>query len=353
MSRESFEVSPNLPVLDTPPARRRSGLNLLTMAEKAIQTRLDDLLKFEKHVRAGTDIEALHDMRVASRRLRESLRIYGGLYSQKRLKQGMKGVRQVTRALGLVREVDVNIEQLEAWRKALGEAFAIPIEYSLALEQSRQRRLRKKMFARLDDLNLDELQADISKVLQRPHRDVQQKKGEEEIGARDRYVVFARSHIESGLALVLPRLEQVSSKRTLHKYHLLRIQVKKFRYSLELLSRAFDSHRAIRILKQLKSIQDELGALHDHSVLHSTVRAMRAQLRKSALPHLEKHLLRLMRVLALKQDAQQKKVEAHLRRLVLLRFFDRIPAALKEGSSSPAIPLTIPPPPTLGSKTSV
>ncbi|MGB7620795.1 MAG: CHAD domain-containing protein [Terriglobia bacterium] len=337
MSKDNLEVSKEVSTLITPPARSRSGLNLLKMAEKAIQTRLDDLLKYEKRMHGGTDIEALHDMRVASRRLREALRIYAELFSQKRLKQGMRAVRRVTRALGLVREVDVNVEQLEAWRDELGEAYAIPLEYSLAMEQSRQRRLRKKMFARLDELDMDELEADISKLLQHPHRDAQTTEGEDEGGGPDLPVIFARRHIESGLGSILPCVARVSSKPTLHEYHRLRIQVKKFRYSLELLSRAFDSHRAIRILKQLKLLQDELGILHDSSVLHSTVRSLRAELRKSGLSHLERHLLRLMRVLAVKQNTQRKRIGAHLRRLALLRFFERIPAALKEGPTSPAI----------------
>jgi CHAD domain-containing protein len=330
MSRQDFEANRDSPKASPlRPARPRTQLNPWTLAEKAIRTRLDDLLRQEKRMRAEADIEALHDLRVASRRLREALRIYADLYSQKRLREGMKDVRRVTRALGLVREVDVNLEQLKAWRDELGEAYAIPLEYSLAMELSRQRRLRKKMFAQLDDPDLDELQTDLSKLLHRPHREIQAKGGGDESRASASYVIFARRHIDDGLISILPWVEKVTSRPTLHKYHQLRIQVKKFRYSLEILSRAFDSHRAIRILKQLKSLQDELGTLHDTSMLHSTVRALRAQLRESELSHLEKHLLRLMRVLALRQSAQRRIIDTHLRRLIVLKFFERIPAALK------------------------
>ena len=336
MSQEHSEAAGHNPIEVPSPARRRNGPSLLAMSERALRSRLDALLKNEKRTRAENDIEALHDMRVASRRLREALRIYADLYSQKKLRQGMRDVRRVTRALGLVREVDVNVEQLKSWQVQLGQAYAIPIEYSLAMEQSRQRRLRKKMFARLDDLDLEKLQADIARLLQHPHRPGHPKQDEPEGELAVSYVSFARYFIEAGLGPIHTRVKAVSSRPTLLNYHRLRIQIKKFRYSMELLSRAFDSHRAIRIIKQLKSLQDELGALHDCSVLHSTVRALRAQLRKSELFHLERQLLRLMRILAHARNVQRKAIESHLRRLISRRFFELIPAALKEEGVSPA-----------------
>jgi CHAD domain-containing protein len=340
MSQEHSEDTNEYATVVPSPARRRNGPGLLEMAESALQSRLNDLLKHEKRTRAENDIEALHDMRVASRRLREALRIYAGLYPQKKLKQGKRDVRRVTRTLGLVREVDVNVEQLKTWLGHLGEAYAIPVEYALAMEQSRQRRLRKKMLAKLDDLDLDALRTDISKLLQHPNRPGHAKEDERESDPVHSYVSFARHFIEAGLGSIRTSIETVSSRPTLHNYHQLRIQVKRFRYSLELLSKAFHSRLAARILKQLKSLQDELGSLHDCSVLHSTVRALRTQLRTCELFHLERQLLRLMRVLAHARNIQTKTIESHLRRLASLRFFERIPAALKEESAPPAIQST-------------
>jgi len=309
---------------------RRDPPNLFAVAEKAIRSRLEALLKNERPTRAGEDTEALHDMRVASRRLREALRIYADLYPKKRLRQAVRDVRRVTRILGLVREVDVNIGQLNSWQERLGEAYAFSIEYVLAIEHERQRRLRKKMLAQLDDLDMSELRADLSKLLQHPRGNPEAQGEEAEVESTPSYVLFARRHIEEGLESVHTCLERVSSKPTLHHFHQLRIQTKKFRYSIELLSRALDSHRAIRILKQLKVLQDELGALHDCSVLHSALRALRVPLRQNQLTHLERQLLRLMRVLAMEQKPLRNKIDIHFRHLSQRRFFERIPGALKE-----------------------
>ena len=309
---------------------RRDPPNLFAVAEKAIRSRLEALLKNERPTRAGEDTEALHDMRVASRRLREALRIYADLYPKKRLRQAVRDVRRVTRILGLVREVDVNIGQLNSWQERLGEAYAFSIEYVLAIEHERQRRLRKKMLAQLDDLDMSELRADLSKLLQHPRGNPEALGEEAEVESTPSYVLFARRHIEEGLESVHTCLERVSSKPTLHHFHQLRIQTKKFRYSIELLSRALDSHRAIRILKQLKVLQDELGALHDCSVLHSALRALRVPLRQNQLTHLERQLLRLMRVLAMEQKPLRNKIDIHFRHLSQRRFFERIPGALKE-----------------------
>jgi CHAD domain-containing protein len=46
-------------------------------AKPVISAKLHDLFKHEKGTRAGDDSEALHDMRVASRRLRAAMAIFG------------------------------------------------------------------------------------------------------------------------------------------------------------------------------------------------------------------------------------------------------------------------------------
>ena len=50
--------------------------------------------------REGRDIEHLHDMRVASRRLRECFQVFEAFYAPNKLKKVLSSVRNITRVLG-------------------------------------------------------------------------------------------------------------------------------------------------------------------------------------------------------------------------------------------------------------
>jgi CHAD domain-containing protein len=313
---------------------RRKPVSLRHTAEKAIQERLKAVLKNEAGTRSGEDIEALHDMRVASRRLREALRIYSELFPQKKLKQAVRDTRRITTALGLVREVDVNLEQLRSWREKLGASYSFSMEFATVMELLSQRRLRKRMLARLNKINLEELHHDIFKMLERP----QEKALENDRGTVDPCAQspasFAKQHIEGGLKSILAIRDRIAVHPTLHNYHQLRIHTKKFRYTVELLSQAFKPGRGRRIVKHLKRLQDDLGELHDGDVLHHRVHDLRAELRLDQLNNLERELLRLMRVISREQTRRKVLIEKHLHRLDQRRFFERTLEGLKQQSPS-------------------
>jgi len=86
-------------------------------AKPAIGQKLDELFQHEAGTRAGNDIEALHDMRVASRRLRSAMDMFGVCYPASQFKPLAKLARSLTRALGEVRDRDVLIESLERYAK--------------------------------------------------------------------------------------------------------------------------------------------------------------------------------------------------------------------------------------------
>ena len=65
------------------------------------------------------DIERLHDMRVATRRLRAALEIFGPCFPQQELKAALREVKALADALGERRDRDVTIARLEAIRGSL------------------------------------------------------------------------------------------------------------------------------------------------------------------------------------------------------------------------------------------
>jgi CHAD domain-containing protein len=66
------------------------------------------------------DIEGVHDMRVATRRLRAVLEIFAPCFPEKRFKPVLRDVKRLADALGERRDPDVRIEELTALAKELG-----------------------------------------------------------------------------------------------------------------------------------------------------------------------------------------------------------------------------------------
>src|SRR5271165_4577400 len=92
-----------------------------TAAGKILWTRFEELLSFREQVLkpAGPDasVEAIHDMRVASRRLRASLEVFVDVFPRAPYRVMLRTIKDLADGLGEVRDIDVMVERLAASRK--------------------------------------------------------------------------------------------------------------------------------------------------------------------------------------------------------------------------------------------
>ena len=84
-------------------------------AAKVIAVRTDELFDHRDNVLDTSDIEPLHAMRVASRRLRAALEVFRPCFPQRPFKQVLGDVKTLADALGERRDRDVQIEALEQY----------------------------------------------------------------------------------------------------------------------------------------------------------------------------------------------------------------------------------------------
>src|SRR6185503_10016175 len=63
--------------------------------------------------------EGVHKMRVATRRMRAAWRVFDGAYPPKVAKRYVAELREVAQALGAVRDLDVQLDRLAAYREHL------------------------------------------------------------------------------------------------------------------------------------------------------------------------------------------------------------------------------------------
>src|SRR5215831_7263680 len=119
-------------------AARRLAPLTLSVAQTALQY-LHALMAEMDGVRQAEDRECVHRMRVAARRLRSVLPLFAPTLSRKTWARWRKQLRRVTRALGPVRDIDVQMASVQQFlhNSASAEEQAGGERIFLRLEQRR------------------------------------------------------------------------------------------------------------------------------------------------------------------------------------------------------------------------
>lgn len=141
-------------------ARKVPGLScddsFRSAAGKIIWTRFDEMMSFSTAALEGKDPEGVHDMRVASRRLRAALELFRDAFPQRELRPMLREVKRLADALGGVRDLDVLLERLAADRAGRPPSQRLVLQ-ELAEDLERQRLMaRGALQATIDDLHRDD-----------------------------------------------------------------------------------------------------------------------------------------------------------------------------------------------------
>lgn len=228
---------------------------LPTAALKILRRQLAQMLTHEPGVRLGEDLEAVHAMRVATRRMRTVFRIFEHVLDMGEMAQFLKGLKRAGRALGTVRDLDVFREHVWAYRDAgppESRPDLAPLERSWGLDYQAA---RAELLAHLDSDRYRAFCREFSAYLQRPHS--------APAALPDRVRDRLPGLLYALLAEVNACAESLEQPRApLASYHELRIAAKHLRYMLEFCAAPLG--REVKpAIASLKALQDHLGALQD------------------------------------------------------------------------------------------
>ena len=237
-------------------------------SELALRQRFAALVRGLAGARAG-DVTAIHQTRVATRRLREALPLVTSGGAGRKLE---RTIRRLTRALGPVRELDVavqtldELEQTDVPRAAVtclrqlitSERQTLHAEAVKAIDHSDLERVRRKVMARVAAADAETPRAHLVRAQRRAAR-----RGER-----------LRAAIDNAAGIYLP-----------DRLHEVRIAAKKLRYAIEMVRPGTSVARTGRAvtrslrstsgqLAALKRAQDLLGRMHDLEVLIARTRAV-------------------------------------------------------------------------------
>lgn len=240
-------------------------------------------------VRHADDPEYIHQMRVASRRLRAAMPIFQDCFPRKEYKQWLREIRRVTRALGEARDLDVQILFLEKYREyadspphtneGRNDAGNLPqvpsiepgthpdgeengIEYISRILKTRRDILQPGVTDALDSL---EESGTIASMEQAFRERIKKQRRNPPKGMGKGIYRFAASGIGTGLDTLMSYEKPLRQPDAISEHHAMRIAAKRLRYRMEIFRPLYGKEltRAITVMKRLQTL---LGELHDCDV---------------------------------------------------------------------------------------
>ncbi len=229
---------------------------------KVLRFYFGHILEHEAGTRLGEDIEALHDMRVATRRMRSAFRVFGPYFKQKRIKPFLKRLRRTGRTLGRVRDLDVSLENANRYLQQLSEDEQSALNPLLERWQHKKQNLRASMLNFLDSKRYKTFVDEFNTFL------VSKGDGAKKVKTSqpNTYRVYQAVPILIYKRYsILRGYDEIINKAQLETLHALRIDVKRFRYLLEFVQEVIGP-TAKDVIRECVIVQDHLGELNDADV---------------------------------------------------------------------------------------
>ena len=254
---------------DVGPTDIQPDATLGDVAYAVIRRQLRELYAHEPGTRLGEDPEELHDLRVATRRLRAAMDLFSSALPS-RAGAVRDELRWMANELGAVRDLDVQLEELAQAGDASGEWGGAEHGGGLAqlraLLEAERSRARESLLEALDSPRWEHLTAALLALArQGPSRRVP--------GARVPAAIAVPPLLDQHHRAMMAAAKRARRTGTAHDFHRVRIRGKRLRYALEFTSPIYGPP-ALHFAKKLTQLQDSLGRMQDAEVASSRLYAL-------------------------------------------------------------------------------
>ncbi|MEI6916648.1 MAG: CHAD domain-containing protein [Armatimonadota bacterium] len=245
------------------------AVSIRKVARKTFVAHGRALVSHLQGVRNGKDIEAIHQTRVATRRLRAAFDIFGFCYDRTHTKLIKREVKQVTGALGQARDLDVVLDFLVAYRDAAPSEEHEALDELVASKKKQRKALNtdlRRTVKAIRDRRIVKRLEHYARTAQNGPAIKARKPEEIDLPSSDSPLpMFAFPLLMPRLETVLSWLPEVRATGEPHALHSMRIDAKGLRYAMEPFLPAFGEEYA-SLLGDVKRIQEILGDIHDFDV---------------------------------------------------------------------------------------
>lgn len=258
--------------------QKRIGLkptdSLAEAGRKVIGFHFARMLEQEAGTRLGADIEALHDMRVATRRMRAAFKVFSDGFQKQTVKPLLAGLKATAQALGPVRDLDVFMEKLRSHQDSLPPENQAGLQPLLDIQQTKYDELRQKMSAYLDSKAYRQFKEDFLQFVKVKGQ------GAKVIPVTMPPTPYQLRHIVP--SLIYTYYEEVRAYETIldtapiDTLHQLRLSFKGLRYTLEYLEEVLGPEKEM-LIAEVRAMQDHLGEMNDADVAVTMLREFLAE----------------------------------------------------------------------------
>jgi len=234
---------------------------------KVLRYHFARMIDHEAGTRLGENIEELHKMRVATRRMRAAFVVFGETYETQSIKSYLKSLRKTARVLGRVRDLDVFIDKATKYIENLPDDQCKSLNPLLNDWYTQREEAREQMLVYLN-----------SEAFQTFKRKFNVFLSNSGAGAlpfpKDR--PYPQRVNEIAPQLIYTRMSEVRAfepflvDASIETLHALRIEMKRLRYTIEFFSEVLGPESK-PVLDVMKTMQDHLGDLNDAQVAAQSI----------------------------------------------------------------------------------
>jgi CHAD domain-containing protein len=239
---------------DAPPRRvtLSPAETVADAARIAIAFGAESLLRHQAAAESG-EAEPLHQLRVATRRLRASIELFSSVIYAAQLKIFRRDLPWLGRQAGAVRECDVSSALIAVRAERIDPDLKAAIAPMIAALDHR----RQSESAKLSELLESKRYRNLLAKLSRP--------AIKKVGADRRLGIVAAQLIRPATRGASRFGDKVADDAPALVFHKLRVRIKRLRYELEMVSQ-LGAKRHKKTLRRLEALQELLGLYHDVTV---------------------------------------------------------------------------------------
>jgi CHAD domain-containing protein len=219
---------------------------------------------------AGEDPEEVHAMRVAARRMRAAMRVFGDAYERPITRTYLGELRAIGGRLGVVRDLDVWLGLLAADARRRSKRDRAGLRPLAAAWEAERAARHGELVAMLTSPWFAEVATALAAFVETPGAGVRPVLPRSPVIVRDRVPAVLWRHY-----LVVAAYGQDLHGLDVTTLHELRIQAKWLRYTLEFVREPLGPP-ATDLIRRVVSLQDGLGEIHDRHAAATSAMAFAA-----------------------------------------------------------------------------
>ena len=221
----------------------------------------------------GEDVECVHKIRVASRRIRAALPLFKECFPPKKYRKWLKQIKRITQFFGEARDLDVQISFAQEYLKNHQTSSSrASVESLLANLIDRRKSIQETVPNEIKKFR-------DSGILEKIERLCTKSTAEQSNAPLDSKATFqeAYGHISAKMADFLAMEFCVHNEEDILNHHKMRIRAKWLRYTMEAFSPLYTDELSCEI-KLVKQFQDTLGEMHDCDVWVESIPKLESQI---------------------------------------------------------------------------